>query len=547
MKILDPDVRVPVQVSSGVHLAGVALPHNDTRCALSLAAGGLNRVCSLLPRPNPTVHAEYKLFAARFFRKHFRPLPSDTVLDHKEWLFSRPYSLKKKMNMWRQWEECFGQLVPDDLKFGVFSKDEDYTKWAMNRLINAPSDVAKIYFGPIIAEIEKQLYKTKWFIKKVPVHMRPQFLRDMEAKMAALCQKSASDYASYECSFTREQKEAVELPFTEYMVQNIPGNEKWMTEFRSWIASSLTEMVNKYFTIYMEETSRYSGEITTSAFNGLTNVIIHEFIAQRTGQHVEFIVEGDDCLAIWEKSAPTEADYEELGFKVALELHSELETTSFCGQVFAPEDMTVMTDPRYVLAGIGWLPQRYLHSKESVKLCLLRAKAWSCGYQYQGTPILASLARYLLRITASYDARKAFEHLDLYKAELLEQAMEHFDPSIPDELQKQVGMASRQLVEKLYGIPIAVQLRYESYFDSQTELGEIPDWICDFPAAWTDCWDTYVRETANDPFLASHPPEVWRPLYPTEVAIPIKPRNRRWKAYVSTRIKVVSFPVNGEE
>ena len=245
-----------------------------------------------------------------------------------------------------------------------------------------------------------------------------------------------------------------------------------------------------------------------------------------------FIVEGDDCLAIWERQAPTPEDYEALGFSVKIGYHHDLETTSFCGQVFADQDEAVLTDPRYVLAGIGWLPQRYLHARTGVLLSLLRAKAWSCGYQYQSCPILSSLARYLLRVTAGHDARKAFEHLDLYKSELLKEAMDNFNPTDP-ALSAPIGMASRLLVHELYGIPPDVQRRYEDYFDSATTICPIPLWFDDAPSSWTECWDDYVRTTANDQFLAAHPPEVWLPLYPAEVSIPITPRDRRMREYAS--------------
>lgn len=541
IKILNPDVRVPVQVSSGAHLLGVALPHNDTRDALSLAVGGLNRVCTQLKPPRTDTHAQFVEFSRDLLSKTFTPLSSDFTVDHKAWLMSRPYSLKKKLSMWAEWEKCFGQLADErDFVFGAFSKDEDYVKWSWNRLINAPSDVTKIFFGPIITAIEEQVYNSPWFIKKVPVRLRPAFLKSMRARLSAICAMSDSDFDSFECSFTFMQKEGIELWFAKFMTQYLPFQESWNRDFREWVCSNISVIINKFFTITMEETSRFSGELTTSVFNGLTNVCVHEFLAFKTGQKVVFVVEGDDCLAIWEKQAPTPEDYEALGFSVKIGYHNDLETTSFCGQIFADEDEAVLTDPRYVLAGIGWLPQRYLHARTGVLLSLLRAKAWSCGYQYQGCPILSSLARYLLRVTAGYDARKAFQHLDSYKAELLQEAMANFKPSDP-ALSKDVGLSSRLLVSELYGISPDVQRRYEAYFDSCTAIQPIPLWFDNAPAPWTECWDDYVRTTANDAFLASHPPELWIPLYPAEVSIPIVPKDRRMAKYIAARIKVVDW------
>jgi len=536
----DPSVRLPMQVSSGAHLSGIALPHNDTRCPLSLAVGGLNRVCTQLPPPDKFIFQEFCAFEKRFRRKHFVPLSSDTVLDHRKWLDSRPYPQAKKDSMWAEWEKFYGELTEKLLAFNAFAKDESYVKWALNRLICAPHDVAKIFFGPMIEAVEKQLYSSKWFIKKVPVVERPSFILAMKEKLGLLAHMSDSDFTSYECSFSKELKEGCELSFMSYMTEKVDSDGSWMTNFVKWVGTKTT-LINKFFRITMDDVSRYSGESTTSAFNGYTNVVVHEFIAFKTNQKVEFCVEGDDCLAFWEKSPPEESWYEKLGFAVKLGLHTELETTSFCGQVFAVEDMRVLTDPRYVLAGIGWLPSRYTHAKQSVKLSLLRAKAWSCGYQYQGCPILASLARYLLRVTRSHDARKAFEHLDLYKADMLREAMSNFDPTLPDELQVPVGLASRLLVERLYGIPVAVQRQYEEIFDKATVLSELPNLLDNWPQPWSETWDLYVRTSVNDPWLVAHPPEIWHPLHPTEVALPIVPREKRWKSYIAARIKVVDF------
>ena len=539
VRMTDPNVRFPMQVSSGCHLSGVALPHNDTRDALSLAVGGLNRVCTQLPLPKSSVYQEFVAFSRKFLTETFTPLPSDSHFDHKEWLFSRPYPLKKKQQMWEEWISCFGRLEERDYQFGAFSKDEDYVKWTWNRLINAPSDVTKVFFGPIISRIEEQVYASPWFIKKVPVRDRPRFLKEMRARLSAICDMSDSDFESFECSFTAQQKEAIELWFTKYMTQYLPCAESWNNDFRHWVASQISVIINKFFTITMEETSRFSGELTTSLFNGIMNVCVHEFLAHKSGQKVVFVVEGDDCLAVWEKKAPVDDDYEQLGFAVKLNTHADLETTSFCGQVFADEDEAVLTDPRYVLAGIGWIPHRYVHARQGVHKSLLRAKAWSCGYQYQGCPILSSLSRYLLRVTAGADARKAFEHLDLYKAEFLLEAMRNFDPTSREELNTPIGISSRLLVEQLYGIPVAVQIQYETYFDNCSVIQPIPCWLDNVAPSWIECWDDYVRETQNDQFLACHPPEDWPPLYPAEVSIEIQAHDRRMNHYVNTRIRVV--------
>jgi len=442
--------------------------------------------------------------------------------------------------MWKEWEEHFGQLTEKTLEFGIFSKDEPTTKYTLNRLICSPHDVAKVYFGPVIGAVEEQLYKSKWFIKKVPVPLRPRFILNMRDRLGLGAQMTDSDFTSFECSFTIQMKEACELILMKHMLSSLDSSGEWFSDFKEWVCSAPV-LKNKFFRIVMDDVARFSGESTTSAFNGFTNVMVHEFIAHKTKQKVEFCVEGDDCLAFWEKETPEEHWYSDLGFSIKLGKHQEVETTSFCGQVFSPVDMKVLTDPHYVLAGTGWISNRYIHARHSVKMGLLRAKAWSVAYQYQGCPILSSMAKYLLRVTKSFDAKKALDHLDIYKRQQLQDAMDNFNPT--KDIWVPVGVDSRLLVEKLYGITTQQQIQYEMYFDNQLELQPFPDYLTTWPASWPQVWDDYVKLTADNPWLTNHPPEIWFPSYPTEVALPIKARDKRLQPYIDSRIKVVRFPV----
>lgn len=537
----DPEIRVPIAVSAGCHLIGTALPQNDTKDPLSLLVGGANRVTSSLPEPDPNYFYEYTKFAREETRRRFKPLPADTVIDRAAWLEARPYTAQKKKTMWKAWLDANCELTENELRFSIFSKDEPTEKWGFNRLICAPQDAAKVYFGPYVSLIEEQAYKYPEFIKKIPVRERPQYLLDLASQMPDTADKIDGDFNSYECTFKRSFKEAVELDFFDYMTQYLPDAGQIQADFRSWIAAENTELKNKFFSIHMQECSRWSGEPGTSLFNGLNTLYVNLFYAQRTAQKVALVVEGDDSLTIWSKQAPTEEHYTKLGFSVKITQHKILETSSFCGQVFASKDLAVLTDPRYVMAGLAWIPQRYLYSKSSSKLALLRAKGWSFGYQYQGCPIISSMARYVLRLTRSVDARKAFTHLDQYQADELREAMDRFDPrSVPGMPgYVPIGMESRLLVERLYGISLTVQEAYEHYFDTCEVLQPIPNWFGDLPEAWKQAWEWFVREVKMIPELVNMPPELWPIRQKSEIRRRVIAREPRWQKYIDARIEII--------
>jgi len=515
----------------------------DPRDPLSLLTGARSRVATKLQRPDPVIFQEFREFSGSFFRKHFTPLAPDTDIDTWNYLQNRPYSDKKKKQMWNDWTNAMGQMSPKDYEFGVFCKDETYVKFAHSRLINAPSDIAKLYFGPVIAKIEEQAYNLPWFIKKIPVANRPEYLKQKFAKFANPI-LTCSDFTSFECSFSSEIKDAIEFEFLKYMTSVLPEGEKYFEEFTAWTGGEAIKLKNKFFTIIMQDASRLSGELTTSLFNGLTNVLIHEFFAHKTKQQTEFSVEGDDNIAAWEKVAPTPEFYQSLGFDVKLEVHKELRTTSFCGQVFDPTDMAVLTDPRYVLAGVGWLPYKYVDSKDTTHLALLRAKAWSYGYQYQGCPIISSMANYLLRVTRSIDVRKAFPNYDSYKIEQLRQAIDAGNPAFykekRPELYKEVGPGSRVLMFELYGVSQETQIMYENYFDNCDVLQPIPDFFGDnVPSSWKYFDDTYVRDTSSLRSLMELPSETFHTPHPITSSRKVRARSKFMQTYVDKRVKFV--------
>jgi hypothetical protein len=527
LHVVNPSIRKPILCSVGCHLDGAALPHCDVTCSVSLFVGCQARFSHQCPVIDETLWPQFEAFVKSTLETEFVPLSPAFEFNPEEWIKRRPYTdseKKEKLAEWYKAQECFSNEKLYDFK--MFMKEESYPAFKHGRAINGPSDAAKVYFGTLLEPMESDLFSRPSFIKKIAVCDRPAYIKRMFNVEGG--HFVTTDYSYFEASFTKRHKEAVEIAWIEHMYKNHPRKEEFVRNFRRSCTDQY-KTSNKHFSV-KGESVRMSGESITSSGNGLMNWLAARFMAKLLGnKNFLGVFEGDDGLTWYSCRPPQASDYARLGFDIKLELHDTLETTSFCGQVFDIDEQVVVTDPAYVLAGLGWIPSKYVNARKSLHLGLLRAKAWSYGYQYQATPIISAMARAYLRLTRGYDARKALEHLDLYKREMLLAAFKQGRP----ELCRPVGMGTRLLVEKLYGVSIDIQLRYEAYFDSLEVIEPIPLFLT-VPQEWTDYSLRFVRDVSS---ACDVPCEVWPPAFPVNVQVVPVLRDPRYSGYISERLK----------
>ena len=146
--------------------------------------------------------------------------------------------------------------------------------------------------------------------------------------------------------------------------------------------------------------------MNTSLGNGFSNLMFMAFVCEKLGLNCNGVVEGDDGLFAFNGNTPSASDFTKYGFNIKLDVHSEISTASFCGNVFDPEDRQIMTCPYDVLSTFGWTTNKYAKSSDKTLKALLRSKSLSLAYQYPGCPILSSLAQYGLRVTKGYNVEK---------------------------------------------------------------------------------------------------------------------------------------------
>jgi len=455
-------------VSLGTHVEGAAEPHPDLGHTMTAVAGVRKRFASKPPVADRKLLRRLAVFVRKWCKHNLTPLGPDVDTSVERWLEHTNYPLWRKKQLLDAWTSVMNIWDKEKHYFdvGSFVKDETYPEYKHARPINARKDEFKCAVGPLFKLIEEQLYKHPSFIKHVPVKDRPDYIMQM-----LYCPGSkylATDYTAFESLFVKRLMEVCEYELYKYMVDSVPAGGDFLSLFRSVIMGR-----NKCkFTDFMVEleATRMSGEMNTSLGNGFSNLMFMLFVCESKGsKNVLGVVEGDDGLFRIDGPIPTPEDFAALGLNIKLDVHSSINTASFCGIVFDPDDRINVTDPVSVMLNFGWTSRRYMKAKKSRLNLLLRCKALCLAHQYPGCPILASLSSYVLRLTPSYDVSGFIANSGGFNS--YERAQLLGMKEVPH---RDIGINTRHLVEDLFKIPIVAQINIENYFNKQQRLCPIP-------------------------------------------------------------------------
>jgi hypothetical protein len=389
-----------------------------------------------------------------------------------------------------------------NFRIGGFIKDETYEEFKHPRGIYARCDEAKVLTGPWFKLIEKELFKLPYFIKKIPKRDRAKYLYAW--LYDEFSTYFASDFTSYESHFVAKVMQALEIKFYKYMTAKLPDS-KWFHWFLDNVLCGVNRIQFNYFVFDIEAT-RMSGEMNTSLGNGFSTLMLLLFVAHKSGydwRSFRAAVEGDDSLSGIDKRGLKSELFEKLGFTIKPEFHEQLNTASFCGNIFDPDDLITITDIKSTLASFGWTNRRYSRSKYSKKMGLLRSKAMSLLYEYPGCPVLQSLASAVIRLTNGYRAvLPVSNEYDRYHQKEMLLFMRQFGLPTRD-----VPINTRLLVEKLYSIPVSVQIQWETYFDNLQELGpQFSTFLVDIsPNDWKVYFQTYCVDVRSTKLITDYP------------------------------------------
>jgi hypothetical protein len=405
-----------------------------------------------------------------FCKRHLRPFAPQKCFGFEEWLAKTHYTQWRKDEI-RKVHDRFParvtwRCVRDHSRPKGFVKLESYPFFKFPRGIHARDDWIKAWIGPIIKEIEEQVYKLPQFIKHIPVADRPRYVQ--QNVETAGCVYAATDYSAYESSFHPELMKVCEFELYRYMCQHTVAMRDISLFERMCCGKNVLRYKDGTFVV---NGRRMSGEMTTSLGNGWTNLMLATFMLK--DRDLRCVVEGDDGLfAIQpqEKQDFSAEQFARFGFVIKMEIHKDIETASFCGIIYAREVGFNLADPVQELINFGWsLGQLRLKKSRD----LLVAKAMSLGYEYPGAPVMASLSKYVLRVCgAKVDWEYVENTMDLWHRELLRQvrASSSNKQFITHLFRVPVDERSRWVVERKFNLTVDLQLKTEKYLDSLERL-----------------------------------------------------------------------------
>jgi len=458
--------RTPVQVNLGVAARGFALPQPSPDCPETVALGIEKRFASKPPDIQQTLLQEFAQFVQVFVEKEFTPLSPNSDTTTPTWLAGTTYPEWRRKEL-LEIEDKYPIILKKHFNVKGFPKDEPYLEYKHIRIINARHDRFKVEVGPTFKLIENQVYKSKYFIKHVPVAERPLAIRQSLMKIGA--RYFITDFSTFEASFVKKIMHSCEFILYKHMTKFLPNAAHFHQLLENVLAGKNT-IYTKFWKVLLEAT-RMSGEMCTSLGNGFSNLMLVLFVAHKSGCIVDGKVEGDD--GIWNELSGNKMRtdlFASLGFSVKWQEVADLCKASFCGIIFDPDECIAITDPIKVLASFGWTCAKYARAGNATKLNLIRCKSLSLFHQYPGCPIISSLASYGLRITKGRDVRHFVN-----KMQTNEWNRNKLLDALKVDVHKHVatGFQTRLLVEQVFKIPVEIQLAVEAYLDNLDTLQEL--------------------------------------------------------------------------
>lgn len=499
--------RPPIAVCLGPTVSGVSMPIPDLQNANTALEGALYRFLRDIPNSKkPNKH--FRRFVKLWVRHNLTPIEHSEDLSFESWIKTTPYSDTRKQELRRVHTEIM-ESGKYKTEVKAFLKDEFYLDYKHARCINSRHDDCKVLLGPYFQAITEKLFDIgtiPWFIKKVPLPERPDYIYDMmyEPGRYYVC----TDYTSYESSFTKtRQYDCERILYTE-MLRNHPLKHHFIDLYDNGLIGT-NNIKFKWFKLSVEA-KRMSGEMNTSLGNGFSNLMFFLYIAKRLNLlNPRGVVEGDDGLFTFDSSisidkisSAMKTEFVKLGLDIKIDVHQKLSHASFCGMIFDDSDRTIIGNPLKIISSFGWTSAKYLAARLTIKNMLLRSKALSMAYQYPRCPLITELARSMLRLTLKCDVltflqKHATSFLDSYHLEIVRDAarLDHDGKLILGE----PGLNTRALFDELYGITIPEQLHIENYFRNLDSLDQLDDPVLYalFPKRWKEFYGTYVDVVSN--------------------------------------------------
>lgn len=535
-----------VATSLHVYLVGVCLPSPDHKDKLSVLAGAFKRLGAEVPKCSWRDMRKILLYARKYIHPQFRTIGPGELKETLAWIDGINHPESRKAELRAAYEELQntglfqrpGMEDPDPSECKSFVKDEKYDDVKAARWINASSDKVKVVFGPLAHVAMDILCEHQAAIKTVPVAERARHIYmtlggedvvavsadvgSMEVHYAHIPDKKtgyndpryriANELMLYMVGHTLVTETM--LTAVNFIYYRTPGIDKkppalvdsiWARmEDSVTLELFMKNILEGYRTLNMREFGYVlvnailcSGEENTSFKNFSSTFTMANYASFELSRGLiptaAGVGEGDDSLTVYHPQyRPDEDWWKRHGWLVKIEFVGKVNEASFCGLVFAPEDLVSVPDIRKTLVKFGWTNKRYVRCSDACRMSLLRSKALSMACEYGDVPILGALAQRLLHLTRHVHVRKSIlDTMDQYDRSRLQSYLR----MKPWQKKPNVGNATRLLVASMQDIPIATQLLLEERFSNiQLEPFYVDE--LDFNLVWVDNYKRCFSEVS---------------------------------------------------
>jgi len=522
-----------VGVSLGFPVIGISAPVANRDDADTVILAFMRRMAREMPIEgdyfDPVSFDRLRQFYRAYMHKTMRPLYEDEVMTFVQWLATRPYNNGQKIDLAKALYNYPLMMSPGAYKLvqKIFGKAESLPQGVAKPLrdICNSDDLMKGRLGPVVSSMESLVYNIIGCVKHVPVNERAELVRNVYAAEGRVM---GTDWTAQEAHFKQMVQRILNYERDCYMLQNVlcgASYLEWQREFflkpRKFLWKRKRNGLVITVTIEGVETGN-SGDNITSMRNLEANLVTMLFVmlegvhgpataannwhmnqvSELSEGQEDFkrIAEGDDGLFRDLMSfLPTLADFVTIGFASKPVECRFLEDSDFCGQITTAEPNVSIGNVLYILVDMGWSNTRRRVSKR-LRLQLARAKGISYSDQYNGSPVVYAMAKWVLRSTKHVDMRgfDARSEFDEYKMKIYENALTRIDrPAIP------VTDSIRQLCERRFGLRVDEQIRMERFFnEAPPELQPlslpiehlVPEW-------WLEYTRKYVMPRRESPIF----------------------------------------------
>jgi len=463
------------------YVDGAILPAVDPDVVENVVGGVTRRFGVATPKIDKKLLAEFGVFVDTWLKRNLVPLEPGTDLSVFSWLQKTHYPEWRRKQLDDTWKRN-NQTIPHwqsirerMARCTSFIKREWYSAYKEARCINSRSDWFKCATGPAIHAIEEVVYATiPEFIKHVPVADRPVLIKSIYLPGVKVF---TSDHTSFEAHLSSEFMQKCELRLYDYMLQNVEHGRR----ISKLLTTSLAGINHcRFFDRWQPVDvslpgTRMSGDMCTSLGNGFSNLMLMLFVCSKKGASCKGFVEGDDGVFSVTGNVPVREDFMPLGFNIKIREDPDPYVADFCGNVFDPDDLVNVPDVLKQLVKFGWSMSEFRFGTPKQRSALLRAKALSALSSWAGCPVLQELSLYVLRHIGSegpviYDDSWARDHTNITVKP------------------RPVGIKTRELLERKYGLAVHTQLQIEKWIKQQTRLCPMPSELLTVPPCWTSEW-----------------------------------------------------------